>query len=500
MHRYLLFALLPLLLAGCKHVPSRAECNTHGGTPWRELKSAHFRLSTNLDSETAKLAIIELEKVRRGLLFAWRDAIDPPGRMDAVILQSKKQLEEFAEEEMVGFMTEDRRGKIVVMAGESYSFNATPDRRVLTHELAHYLSSYVMSRQPRWFGEGLAGYLEMTRPYGDGSEVRLGEVHPEMIIWAKTHARVPLEDLWRWKGNTDLRDAESMSYYTTSWLWVHFLINQHPKEFADFQSRLGRGEEPEEAWRQALKGIDPEMLNRELNEYLAYGRYSAIRVKMPKVPEATSERLMSDGEVHALRARLFRLRAKKINPKVLEAVAERESREAKELSPDDFETLLAVWGSRKSGPERLETAREIVQKHPENSDAWLLIHISLPDDAAKERREALIKSVQFDPESARALNALAWDYALSGQGKVAVPLASKAVKLAPWNAAIVDTYAAALAAAGRCPEAVATQRRAIDMLHESTSAEQRKDYEERLADYEGGCRKALAPTSSGRAP
>lgn len=185
------------LLSGCKHVPARAECTAHGGTPWREVTSDHFRVYTNLGSAEASEAAAELERARKSLLFAWQYRVDPPGRIDTVILQNTEQLHEFVPDLTEAFVTRDTDGLLIALPGNVYQLgSASTDLRVVMHELAHYLSSFVLFRQPRWIAEGLASYLETTRPYGsDGEEVRMGEANANLLYWAKTHARVPLEEL-----------------------------------------------------------------------------------------------------------------------------------------------------------------------------------------------------------------------------------------------------------------------------------------------------------------
>ncbi|HLL53847.1 MAG TPA: DUF1570 domain-containing protein, partial [Myxococcaceae bacterium] len=351
--------------------------------------------------------------------------------------------------------------------------------------------AYSLLRQPRWVAEGLASYLEVTRPYGaNGEEVRLGEVNTNLLLWNRTHARVPMEDLWNWKGDADLRQAERVSYYATSWLWVHFLLNQREREFADFQTRLARAEEPRRAWYEAFKHVGQEQLLTELNQYLKQGRYNAFRFPLPELAEATSERMLSSAEVHGLRARLAMLRAKpmKAEERVKKIVKELEI--AAELDPKDFESTFVRAITTDEKDKRIELARELTRNHPDKAWAWLALSMALGDAAEMraERRNALVQAVQVEPDNPSALNSLAWDYATHAQPKVALPLAAKAVKLAPWSADIVDTYAAALAGAGRCAEAVETQHRAIDMLHERTSQTERARYERRLQAYEGGCK------------
>lgn len=174
---------------------------------------------------------------------------------------------------------------------------------------------------------------------------------------------------------------------------------------------------------------------------------------------------------------------------------------ASTLDPDDFESSFFRVESAEPG-DAVALARELTRKHADRAWAWIALATSLSDkpEVAQEKHDALIRAVQADSNDPHALNSLAWDYATRGQPKVAIPLALKAVRLAPWNSAIVDTYAAALAGVGRCSEAVEVQRRAIDMLHDNASEESRKDYWQRLMKYEHDCKPQAAPTTSNASP
>jgi hypothetical protein len=203
------------LFAGCAHL-RRAECTAHEGSAWREITSTHFRLKTNVDSNTAREVVLNLERWRKALLVgAWDGALDPPGRLDAILLHSREQLREFGDRDAPAFFTRDTEGPLVVLTGQQHLFDASPHLEQLNHELAHYLSYYSLLRQPRWFAEGLATYLQTARRF-DASQVRVGEDHPVALAWTRRNGRVRWEDLWRWRGDEKLSDAERMSRYATS--------------------------------------------------------------------------------------------------------------------------------------------------------------------------------------------------------------------------------------------------------------------------------------------
>ena len=91
-----------------------------------------------------------------------------------------------------------------------------------------------------------------------------------------------------------------------------------------------------------------------------------------------------------------------------------------------------------------------------------------PEAAASHYRQAL----KNNPHHREAANNLAWILATSDRPglrdpETAIELAGRAAKRDPNNASFLDTLAAAQAAAGRYPEAVKTQRRAVALLDPS---------------------------------
>lgn len=84
------------------------------------------------------------------------------------------------------------------MGGNGYVLEDSPDLRLQTHELAHYLSNFVLLRQPRWLAEGLARYLETIHVKPSTNEVVLGRVSGWDLGYVKREAdtRSPTPSQW----------------------------------------------------------------------------------------------------------------------------------------------------------------------------------------------------------------------------------------------------------------------------------------------------------------
>jgi hypothetical protein len=246
--------VLLALSTGCAGSLPRVLCAEQGGPPWHELKSPHFRVRSHLELKDSKRIVRELETQRRILRRFWDDAFDPPGETEVLLVRDRSTLDEFSggggEPNFTQFT---EWGPWLVLSGNSgasYPLDkgAPPDAPpIIRHELAHLLSRYLLLRQPRWLAEGLATYLETAAIQERSGEVIFGGTYEDTY---ETLGRNLLRDpelLWGWD---DLPlHAASRAYRVTAWGWVHFLLNEHPKRFADFQARLARAEEPRYAWR-----------------------------------------------------------------------------------------------------------------------------------------------------------------------------------------------------------------------------------------------------------
>ena len=91
------------------------------------------------------------------------------------------------------------------------------------------------------------------------------------------------------------------------------------------------------------------------------------------------------------------------------------------------------------------------------------------------------------PESAVAANNLAWNLLGLGREKEALPLAERALRLAPTDPGVLDTYAGVLEALGRCVEALDAAERALDLLPEGAAAPARAPWVERATRLRRTC-------------
>lgn len=477
---------LPLLLAGLAASPPPLaggfECPEAGGAAWREVRTDHFVVQTNLSSGRARELAGEVERLYAVLLHAlFKTPPRFPGVVRVVALRSDEEFGLFAFDRAGAFYRRGGgEGPVIVVPGTL----DLGQRSVIAHELTHHVAAHVFQRQPLWFSEGLAGYMESIGTSGIGDTPTVGGV-----------PKYRLRSVQPWFGGLgrilDPRKATlDEKEYGLAWALVHYLGNRQQAGFADLQGRFARGQDPWQAWREVFPQWDPAApgavaaLDDEVGRYLAYGKFGYRDVRLPEAQEIT-ERPLDAAAAHGVRLSLlpWTNRGKPLPEGALRA----ELDEALRHDPGHVRALRQLALLEKDPAARLALAERAVAAHPEDGQAWALLASLLPEEAAERRLAARRRAAELRPEDGGAQNDLAWTLLEEGRSGEALPLARAAAALEPWNPAVLDTLAAVLADLGQCPPALAVQRRACDLLGEGIPEAARRPYLERLADYERQC-------------
>jgi tetratricopeptide (TPR) repeat protein len=489
-----------LLGASCASGP-RFRCPARGGPAWRATVSEHFVLRTDLPRGEAAALVARLERMRAAVAAAlFPDAPAAPGRIEVIAFRSPEEYQPFAPESATGYYLRYAGGppRIVLSGALSPS-----QRALLAHELTHHFLASVFQRQPRWFAEGLAVYMESlgedapASRGGSGASsppgrdaVWLGQPPPTRLAWARSEP-IPTRELLAWDGSPGRHPG--LAWYASSWRLVHWLVNRRGRAFAELQRRLAAGEEPAAAWRAALPDLDPaspralEALDRTLHAY-ALGELERHRraVDVP-VAVASLEQPMTPPEVHAVRLALWGY-----GPDRGREALVAEVREA--LAEDPAHPVALQVQAELEGGDAAALARRATEGHPDDPRAWSFLALALrgsPDAAAREN--ALRRAIALAPENAAALHALAQELLARGRSGEALPLARRAVQLAPWSPPVLAGFAKVLSDLGQCEEALAVQRRALDALPERAGAETRAELTAGLGAYAAQCRVAERP-------
>jgi tetratricopeptide (TPR) repeat protein len=489
---WLAFAVL-LLATGARAAPTP--------TGWTEVKSAHVTLKTDLDPEEARRAAMAVERTRAGLLAAaWAGAKLQPERIEVVVFASQSEFVRYFGANIGGIFIHGSYPPMAFLYGppDKWEHRATlaldETTSVLKHELVHHLAAFIYRREPRWFAEGLAQYLETLRFAEDGKTAVLGEVNLQALAYYKRY-HVSVAEVLPWGGKFDAQDAtKTLGLYGTSWLLVHWLSNTHPDEFARYQTLLAKGIDPDKAWKAVFPSLTNGDLDTELHAYADHGDYHYFVVTIPALEPTTEERALTSADVHAVRAAADLAGGLNlVDGKKQLADVRAELAAALADDPGNVRALQMQLGL--VTPEaRVALGRRAAQSHPEDGVAWLILGETLDGVPGSwdERAQAYQKAMALLPDNPTAFNNLAWMYLEKGRPQEALPLSLSAVRMAPWESSMLDTLAGTLAALGRCSEALAVQTRAIDLLPERTSPARRAEYTGRLNVFQTTCSVAQA--------
>ncbi|ACL67062.1 conserved hypothetical protein [Anaeromyxobacter dehalogenans 2CP-1] len=484
-------------LSGCAGAGS-FRCPEQGGRDWHELRTEHVVLQTDLPSWKAKELAGELERmfvvVRSGL---FRNPPPAPGLLRVVALVSESDLKRFAPRGAAAYYHRPEfSGPVVVMPGTL----GEAQRRVIAHEVTLHLTAQLFARQPPWFREGLASFMESMGTEGSPT---LGGA-PEHWSWLASahHGRgMRAADVL----TASRFDDRTGAAYAESWALVHFLVNREPERFRALQVRFARGQDPTAAWREVFPEWDPaakdraRTLDEALDRYLNHGgKYTSRPVRLPPAPRAT-DRTMTAAEVHAARlALLWEARWVRNDASWIRAEAEH----ALTHDPGHVDALALLAASAKAG-EALRLMERATAAHPEDGRAWLALAAFVPAGQEERRLAALQRAVAADGTSAAALSILSAALLAAGRSGEALPLARRAVALEPWKGYALVTLSRVLEDLGQCPEALALQRRAVDVSPEGSDAAAWNALAERRARLESACGTPPAPapaTAPGAAP
>ncbi len=451
-----LLALVAVLAAGCAHV--RPECSAHGGPPWLEVRSAHFVVHSNLGRADAERMTSELELALAGLHRAMRLDVPPTARVETVVFRSAGELQEVIEHDrIVGFWRTDWRGPLILMGGQSSLTGSDSDLATVKHELTHFVAAHHFGRQPRWFAEGLARYFETLTVDGEKKLVRSGQLESDSLYKVRMERLLPLEKLWRWGPPGSAPAAFESAAYASSWLWVHFLVNQHKERWKGFLDRLRQREEPRAAFEASFAGVE---LDEATQRYLELGEYRVTIAPLGAADTRLEVAPFADADVHALLARLAPS-ASKAN----------ELSKALQLDPGDVRALEEQAHEQKDKARRLELARALTTQHP-TAAGFRILAAALPrkPEHRAERIAALEHAAELDPDSPLVTVDLARAYRENNQTKSAASAAARAVELMPWEPRAWFEHGVNLAAAGKCAEAISAGRRALELLPHGAKA------------------------------
>ena len=280
---------------------------------WREIQGPHVTLRTDLSSGAAKEAAAAVERFRSELIIAgaWPRATLPAAdRIEVTVFANGLDFEHHFGRNVGGIFFHELPPYAILYG--------TPDRwerrasaataettSVLRHELVHHLAASIYRRQPRWFAEGLAQFLETVRASDDGKSVIVGAVNLEAVRKYHTFRTVRVADALSWNAKLDtMPEGTVHGLYGLSWVMVHWMYNAHPAQFDQLQGLLARGVDPEKAWKIILPGLNTPDIDDALHQYVKHGDYTEFLAPFTPQAPALKETALGEADAHAERARV----------------------------------------------------------------------------------------------------------------------------------------------------------------------------------------------------
>ena len=484
-------ALLVAALAGCATVPRTFQCPAQGGPAWRQLASESYVLRTDLPADEAAELLGKVERMRGAVATGLPGgAVEGTGRVEVVAFRTVEEFRPFAAERSFGYYVRYEGGPPrIVIPGEFGPWQ----RAMLAHEVTHDLLSRTYRRQPRWFIEGLAVYMESVVVEDEGARIVVGRAPPLRMERAQK-TTVSAAELLYWDGTPGVHPG--VDFYASAWVLVHWLVHERPAAFAELRRHLVAGDDPIQAWREALPEFAPLVpgatakFDAVLDGYVQ-GTLATTTLKgVPMPVVAYAEQPIVPPEVHGVRLALWSFRPEKRESDLRAEVAEA-------LAEDGAHPIALEYLGVLDHLDAAPLARRAVEGHPADPRAYTYLARSLtgPEDEA-ERLVAFRKALELSPRNAAAYFNVAQELQASGKPGEALPFIRQAVQLAPWSTQVLAGYVAVLADLGQCEEADQVRKSAMDGMPERSTSEERRNVRERLQTFMGACATAPRPAGS----
>ncbi len=448
-------ALAFLAVAGSAGARTGEGCSLSGGAPWQELRSAHFVIdAAGYRGAPAHLVAVFEELHAAVLASLIAEPAEIPGRVRVILLPRRSDLADYAGARgVLGLFWATPLGEPVILTSAD-QVDDLP--QVVAHELAHHVSFYLFPRQPYWYAEGLAQFVEGVAKV-DRQGRRWAGVDPSSG-WAAGSVKLP-----RMRTLVGAGHGEAFtSPYLAAWILYRYLWNERGRQLSAFQQQLMDGVEPARAWEAAFpqwafQGDKIDLLDDVIAHYQRTGRGNRWEVKPAELDLRFTAGDASAGDLHAT---LLSLRLLQANPLVHQRLRRQAMEEAEREDPGH--PLAGVELARLRGEPALPTLRELAARRPDDGRGWYLLGLETSDP--EEREAALRKAVALWPGGALAHAALASHLASAGRAGEALPLADRAVELAPWSPDAVAALAGVALELARCKEALQLQARAVEAV------------------------------------
>src|SRR4051812_40175122 len=432
MRNLLAFVFLSCAVA-CVHAARReGSCTLPGDAPWRRYVSAHFVIDASGPEREGSRLVGSFEELHAAVLAALvSEPVEIPGRVHVVVLPARGDLvDTMGNPDIAGVFWVSQLGEPTILI-DADEIGDMP--QIVAHELAHYLSHYLFPRQPFWFAEGLAQFVEgIAKVDRDGK--RWAGADPASGWIAGSVQLVPVSMLIADEVYSGFGDP-----HLTSWILYRFLWNERSKQLSRYQALLSDGVAPKEAWISAFPEWNPKKgtigsLDNLVVRHQRFGRGLRWEVQVPEVDRRHTSSSSPLADLHMI---LIEQKVNAVNHLLHVSRKRQAAQEA--LRHDAGNGVAAAELARASDAPVLPALEAAGALRPGDGRTWFLLAREEKDDAAREA--ALRRAVAAWPDGALAHAALARQLAATGRAHEALGFANKAVDLAPWSPEAVASLA-----------------------------------------------------------
>lgn len=473
-----------VLLASCATISHEFTCPAQGGAEWRELRSEHVLLQTDLSRAKAEELLRDAELMRALVLAAlFKQPPQLPDRIHLVAFRTDRELWEFTGDEgrnsylaTFALLVEERSADPFLAVAPAWGKNRSSYLGDLTHAITWHVSSHLFPGQPDWYRVGLATYMETLAFDDHGGRHVVGTLPPEIVAppWEVTDTlAITLAGGSPRYGDVGLRSP--------GWMLVRWLSEARPTEYLAFLKKISAGGGGTSAWIEVFPHWNPQspeqmaLLEAELKAFYATGKLRYREVTASVAP-TWKTRPLATSEVHELRIRIRRdsmvLRATmdgdirwnegtaqdKAVALTARLAAETAAEAAEALAEDPLHPVALRLAAGEKAIDQTK-ARASAEAYPSDWRAWLLLGDAQKGSDVEGAKGAYRKAAELGRGEPTALLGVATGYLDMGDPVAALPVAREAARLAPFSDEALAVLAVSAARTGACPEALVTARR-----------------------------------------
>lgn len=413
------------------------------GRPWQHYQSPNFELySANNDRESRDV-LEQMELLRALFLDTFKLTVRMPQPVTIYYFAREADFDAYrpvqhqgSKVKFMGFCTNYPDRTVITLAPTR---DREAARELVYHEYIHYLFRITEQNPAPWFNEGVAElfstlyedkqWLQMGRPVeGRVVDLRLGKMMPlEQLFTVRYDS-----PLFRDKGHTGI-------FYAQSWILLHFCrygVNGIPPEkmqrFLQVAGSEHMHEHPEElaAVCRDLLGMDYAELLRQLERYVAYGRFMGRKVLRPKIADKSTYVVRpapnDEVEVRLAELKLRMTDSPQANLLLRDRLERKPDIQLEELfgmvalKEDEADVARERWSRAvEMGTENVAIFRELARLEANAVFSQFDLDYRMPEKRAAHLRHLLKRSLEFAPEQSQGYEMLAWVEATADKPDIA---------------------------------------------------------------------------------